>query len=206
MLHGQLPDVDIQATVKAFGSAHAPLRLLIASDVASEGLNLHYQSHRLIHFDISWSLMVFQQRNGRVDRYGQTAGAQDRLPADGAPHERIRGDLRYLEILIDKDEQAAKNIGDPSAFMGLYDEELEVAKVAAAMESNTTAEAFAAQLAQDDVDPFEALWGAAQAGGAPAVNEPDTPTCMPRAAAPTCTHGQRLPACSATTTPTCATR
>ena len=32
------------------------------------------------------------------------------------------------------------------------------------MESNTTAEAFAEQLAQGDVDPFEALWGAAQAG------------------------------------------
>jgi hypothetical protein len=50
--------------------------------------------------------------------------------------------------------------------MGLYDEELEVAKVAAAMRVNTTAEAFAAQLAKGDVDPFEALWGAAQAGGA----------------------------------------
>lgn len=171
VLHGQMPDVDIQNTVKAFGSAHTPLRLLIASDVASEGLNLHYQSHRLIHFDISWSLMVFQQRNGRVDRYGQLKVPQIGYMLTVPQHERIRGDLRYLEILIDKDEQAAKNIGDPSAFMGLYDEELEVAKVAAAMESNTTAEAFAAQLAQGDVDPFEALWGAAQAGTALEANE-----------------------------------
>lgn len=178
VLHGQLPDVEIQATVKAFGSAHQPLRLLIASDVASEGLNLHYQSHRLIHFDISWSLMVFQQRNGRVDRYGQL-----RVPKIGylltvPHHERIRGDLRYLEILIDKDEQAAKNIGDPSAFMGLYDEELEVAKVAAAMEGNTTAEAFAAQLANGDVDPFEALWGAAQADATLTVQDA-TPLGIP---------------------------
>lgn len=163
VLHGQLPDVEIQSTVKAFGSAHSPLRLLIASDVASEGLNLHYQSHRLIHFDISWSLMVFQQRNGRVDRYGQLQVPKIGYMLTVPQHERIRGDMRYLEILIEKDEQAAKNIGDPSAFMGLYDEELEVAKVAAAMESNTTAEAFAAQLAQGDVDPFEALWSAAQA-------------------------------------------
>ena len=72
ILHGQLPDQEIQQTVENFGRTHSPLRLLIASDVASEGLNLHYQAHRLIHFDIPWSLMVFQQRNGRVDRYGQT--------------------------------------------------------------------------------------------------------------------------------------
>lgn len=174
ILHGQLSDLEIQETVENFGKTHSPLRLLIASDVASEGLNLHYQSHRLIHFDISWSLMVFQQRNGRVDRYGQT-----RVPKIGylltVPHnERIRGDLRYLEILIDKDEQAARNIGDPSAFMGLYDEELEVAKVAAAIESNTTAEAFAAELAKGDADPFEILWNAAQTGGTLPANEAAT--------------------------------
>ena len=174
VLHGQLPDVEIQDTVQAFGSAHSPLRLLIASDVASEGLNLHYQSHRLIHFDISWSLMVFQQRNGRVDRYGQLRAPRIGYLLTEPQHPRIRGDLRYLEILIDKDEQAARNIGDPSAFMGLYDEELEVAHVAAAMQGNTTAEAFAAQLAQGDVDPFEALWAAAQAGAAPAVHEAGT--------------------------------
>ena len=188
VLHGQLADVDIQATVKAFGSAHSPLRLLIASDVASEGLNLHYQSHRLIHFDISWSLMVFQQRNGRVDRYGQLQVPKIGYMLTVPHHERIRGDMRYLEILIEKDEQAAKNIGDPSAFMGLYDEELEVAKVAAAMESNTSAEAFAAQLAQGDVDPFEALWSAAQADAAPTAQDarpanvqaaPSAPTSAP---------------------------
>lgn len=171
VLHGQLPDVEIQTTVKDFGSAHSPLRLLIASDVASEGLNLHYQAHRLIHFDISWSLMVFQQRNGRVDRYGQLRAPRIGYLLTEPRHARIRGDLRYLEILIDKDEQAARNIGDPSAFMGLYDEDLEVAHVANAMQANTTAEAFAAQLAQGDVDPFEALWAAAQTSAAPTVHD-----------------------------------
>jgi superfamily II DNA/RNA helicase len=136
ILHGQIARRGHSGYGRRTSAAtHSPLRLLIASDVASEGLNLHYQSHRLIHFDISWSLMVFQQRNGRVDRYGQTPGTQDWLPANGAPATSAYGaTLRYLEILIDKDEQAAKNIGDPSAFMGLYDEELEVAKVAAAIE------------------------------------------------------------------------
>jgi superfamily II DNA or RNA helicase len=158
ILHGQLPDQDIQQTVEDFGKTHSPLRLLIASDVASEGLNLHYQAHRLIHFDISWSLMVFQQRNGRVDRYGQIHAPKIGYLLTQPCNERIRGDLRYLEILINKDEQAAKNIGDPSAFMGLYDEELETVEVAKAIEGNSTAEEFAALLAGDDIDPFEALW------------------------------------------------
>jgi len=185
ILHGQLSDEEIGTTVENFGKTHSPLRLLIASDVASEGLNLHYQSHRLIHFDIPWSLMVFQQRNGRVDRYGQS-----RVPKIGylltrPSNERVRGDLRYLEILIDKDEQAARNIGDPSSFMGLYDEELEVAQVAAAIESKTTAEAFEAQLAKGDVDPFEALWGSAKEGAPQRVKEPSPPLFGTATSAPT---------------------
>lgn len=176
ILHGQLPDQDIQHTVEDFGKTHSPLRLLIASDVASEGLNLHYQAHRLIHFDIPWSLMIFQQRNGRVDRYGQTRAPRIGYLITEPSHARIRGDLRYLEILIDKDEQAARNIGDPSSFMGLYDEELEVAAVAAAIEGPGTAEAFAAQLAGGDVDPFELLFGAEQAEVDPANIEAATPT------------------------------
>ncbi|TIC80326.1 DEAD/DEAH box helicase [Crenobacter intestini] len=184
ILHGQLPDLEIQQTVEDFGKSHSPLRLLIASDVASEGLNLHYQAHRLLHFDISWSLMVFQQRNGRVDRYGQL-----RAPRIGylltEPHnDAIRGDLRYLEILIEKDTQAARNIGDPSAFMGLYDEELETLEVASAMEEGRTAEMFAAMLASDDVDPFELLWNSEEASDAPAAVPPPAtgaPTVRPPA-------------------------
>lgn len=71
ILHGGMSDVDQQRIVEEFGKDEAPVRLLIASDVASEGINLHFLCHRMIHFDIPWSLMVFQQRNGRIDRYGQ---------------------------------------------------------------------------------------------------------------------------------------
>ena len=169
ILHGQLPDQEIQQTVENFGRTHSPLRLLIASDVASEGLNLHYQAHRLIHFDIPWSLMVFQQRNGRVDRYGQTRAPMIGYLYTQPDDERIRGDLRYLEILVEKDEQAAHNIGDPSVFMGLYDEEAEAQKVAGAIEGQQTAEAFSAELdanaAQDIADPFAELFGHSGDGG-----------------------------------------
>jgi superfamily II DNA/RNA helicase len=71
LLHGQMADTEQQDLVERFGRLDDPLRVLLCSDVASEGLNLHYFCHRLVHFDMPWSLMVFQQRNGRVDRYGQ---------------------------------------------------------------------------------------------------------------------------------------
>ena len=72
-ISGGMSDAEQQQIVENFGRTESKIRVLVASDVASEGLNLHYLSHRLIHFDIPWSLMVFQQRNGRIDRYGQKA-------------------------------------------------------------------------------------------------------------------------------------
>jgi len=121
ILHGGLSDKDQQDIVEAFGNETTPLRLLLASDVASEGINLHHQCHRLIHFDLPWSLMVFAQRNGRVDRYGQERDPEIVYLLAESANETIRGDARVLEVLIAKDEQAHRNIGDPSIFMNQYD-------------------------------------------------------------------------------------
>ena len=116
-----MSDVDQQRVVEDFGNTQRPVRLLICSDVASEGINLHYQCHRLIHFDMPWSLMVFQQRNGRVDRYGQDATPQIVYLVTESANPTIRGDTRILEVLMAKDEQAYRNIGDPSVFMDVHD-------------------------------------------------------------------------------------
>ena len=120
-LHGAMSDVEQQRVVEDFGNAQRPVRLLLCSDVASEGINLHYQCHHLIHFDLPWSLMVFQQRNGRVDRYGQTATPVIVYLLTASTNPTIRGDTRILEVLMEKDEQAYKNIGDPSVFMDVHD-------------------------------------------------------------------------------------
>jgi superfamily II DNA or RNA helicase len=138
LMHGQLPDTAQQEIVERFGRREDPLRLLLCSDVASEGLNLHYFCHRLIHFDLPWSLMVFQQRNGRVDRYGQAQEPQILYLFTATQVETIRGDLRILEILQQKDEQATLNLGDPAAFLNVYDPDREVEKVSDFMASGMT--------------------------------------------------------------------
>ncbi|MEW6166495.1 MAG: DEAD/DEAH box helicase [Pseudomonadota bacterium] len=176
VLHGQLPDADMQTIVEDFGKTHSPLRLLIASDVASEGLNLHFQSHRLVHYDIPWSLMVFQQRNGRVDRYGQTRTPLIAYLSTDTAQPKIGGDVRILDILITKDEQAARNIGDPSIFMGLYDEAAEALRVAQAIESGESAEDFAAALqpSEQDLDWLDALMAGSAAAAPPAQTADDS--------------------------------
>ena len=155
ILHGGMSDTEQQDVVEDFGNEASPLRLLLASDVASEGINLHYLSHRMIHFDIPWSLLTFQQRNGRIDRYGQGQQPQLHYLLTESSHPKIRGDQRILEILIEKDAQVQDNIGDPSEFTGLHTPEEEEAAIAAAIEAGKSPDAFKAAY-----------------GGAPATDDP----------------------------------
>lgn len=158
VLHGG-SDLDQQRIVEEFGKLKSTVRLLLASDVASEGLNLHYLCHRLIHFDVPWSLMVFAQRNGRIDRYGQEKAPQIVYMLTDSQSEEIKGDARILELLADRDEQATKNIGDPSALMGVYNIDDETSITAKAMEDGLDVETFDAKLSHMKVDPFELLLG-----------------------------------------------
>lgn len=162
-LHGTMSDVEQQAIVDSFGQEKSDLRLLIASDVASEGINLHYQCHRMIHFDIPWSLMVFRQRNGRIDRYGQSEKPLILYLSTRSNNAKFAGDVRVLNLLTIKDDQATKNIGDPSALLNAYDVDAEEAITASVIEGAVTAEQFEARL-DEAFDPF-AFFSEIDAGG-----------------------------------------
>ena len=140
VLKGDDSDKDLMDAVEKFNRAENPVRLMLATDVASEGLNLHRLCHRLVHFDIPWSLMTFQQRNGRVDRYGQTKQPLIRYLQTVEPEEenaKLFGDARVLELLVEKDENASKTIDDPREFGGTKEEQ----------------EAHTAAVMQNEVDP-----------------------------------------------------
>ena len=158
-MYGGMNDKELQRIVDEFGRPESPIRILVASDVASEGINLHYLSHRLIHFDIPWSLMVFQQRNGRIDRYGQTETPDIRYMLIQSDNDEIHGDARIMEILVKKEENALKNIGDPAVLFGKFNQEEEEEETARAIENNVKAEDFEKQLdaKEDEFDPFEIM-------------------------------------------------
>ena len=73
-LHGALAREERDAVINAFqtrpGKA-SPVRILLATDAASEGINLHNFCKYMIHVEIPWNPNVMEQRNGRIDRHGQ---------------------------------------------------------------------------------------------------------------------------------------
>ncbi len=124
VLHGSLAENEIADIVNDFNKKDSSVRLLLCSDVASEGVNLHHYSHRMIHFDLPWSLMTFQQRNGRIDRYGQKFQPSIIYLQTLAENDKIRDDAGVLKKLEEKDRQAQINIDDPSAFAKSEDEQI----------------------------------------------------------------------------------
>lgn len=121
LFHAGLPDTDQMEIVEDFGKQDSPVRILLATDVASEGVNLHYFCNHLVHFDIPWSLITLEQRNGRIDRYGQEKTPHIKYLVTVAKNPDVHSDLRILVRLIAKEEMAYKNLGDAATILRLYD-------------------------------------------------------------------------------------
>lgn len=68
---GDLPSDERRARVEEMGDAGQ--RLLVATDCLSEGVNLQSLFDTVLHYDLSWNPTRHQQREGRVDRFGQPA-------------------------------------------------------------------------------------------------------------------------------------
>ena len=90
--------------------ASEPLRILIATDAAREGLNLQAHCSDLFHFDLPWNPGRIEQRNGRIDRKLQPAAVVSChyfvLPQ--------RVEDRVLEVLVIKTETIKRELGSLS--------------------------------------------------------------------------------------------
>jgi superfamily II DNA or RNA helicase len=72
-LYGGMDSEDRERTKNEFQArpARSPVRILVATDAASEGIDLQKHCWRMLHWEIPWNPSRLEQRNGRVDRHGQ---------------------------------------------------------------------------------------------------------------------------------------
>jgi superfamily II DNA or RNA helicase len=140
LLHGGLADVKQMEVIEEFGLGESKVRLLLTGDMASEGVNLHRECHHLIHFDLPWSLITIEQRNGRIDRYGQEQPPDIRALIVTPDHPRLTGDIRVLSRLLQREDQAHRAFGESGSLLGLHAPDAEEAAIAKALRDGTDAD------------------------------------------------------------------
>ena len=105
-ISGRIGDEERRAMIDAIDPDQP--RVLVATDCLSEGINLQEKFTAVLHYDLPWNPNRLEQREGRVDRYGQTARRVKAVrfygrdnPVDGA----------VIEVLLDKARQIHKALG-----------------------------------------------------------------------------------------------
>ncbi|GAB1339053.1 helicase-related protein [Streptomyces sp. E-15] len=83
-------------------------RVLIATDCLSEGVNLQHHFDAVVHYDLAWNPTRHDQREGRVDRYGQK---RDEVRVITMYGEDNGIDGKVLEVLFKKHRQIKKDLG-----------------------------------------------------------------------------------------------
>jgi superfamily II DNA or RNA helicase len=122
IIYGGMALEDRERIKAAFQAnpAESSVRILLATDAASEGINLQNHCWQLIHYEIPWNPNRMEQRNGRVDRHGQKHSEVDVYHFVGAGFDATRpgqapgdleGDLEFLLRAALKVESIREDLG-----------------------------------------------------------------------------------------------
>jgi superfamily II DNA or RNA helicase len=108
--------------------ADYPVRVLLATDAASEGISLQRQCHLLAHAEIPWNPNRLEQRNGRIDRHGQPAAevlVHHCVSAGWETGQRgsLEGDFDFLARVVTKVEQIREDLGSAGPVIAAQIEE-----------------------------------------------------------------------------------
>ena len=97
-----------EEAAKEAGTGTGARRVLVATDCLSEGVNLQHYFDAVVHYDLAWNPTRHDQREGRVDRYGQK---RDRVKVVTIYGSDNGIDGKVLEVLIKKHRQIRKDLG-----------------------------------------------------------------------------------------------
>ena len=124
MLYGGMDTEERERVKAAFQASpdRSPVRILLATDAASEGIDLQNHCSRLIHYEIPWNPNRLEQRNGRIDRHGQRAkevqvyhfvgkGYDARSVSATRQPGDLEGDLEFLMRAARKVETIREDLG-----------------------------------------------------------------------------------------------
>ncbi len=113
-LFGGMDEMERDRVKRAFNDPAHPVRLLLATDAAAEGLNLQRTARYLLHYDCPWNPSKLEQRNGRLDRHGQ---ARDVTVYHFVSDQD--DDLKFLAHVIAKADEIREDLGSVNE---LFDE------------------------------------------------------------------------------------
>lgn len=104
LIYGGMDPEEREAVKAAFQASpsESPVRILLATDAASEGIDLQNHCHLMIHLEIPYNPNVMEQRNGRIDRHGQRSSEVTiwhPVDAEGRHGDDILRALRKLETM-----------------------------------------------------------------------------------------------------------
>lgn len=111
---GEFTSEERREKVAELGDAER--RLLVATDCLSEGVNLQEHFDSVVHYDLSWNPTRHEQREGRVDRFGQNGPVKDKSGKTIVRATLIYGannpvDGAVLEVILRKAEKIRKELG-----------------------------------------------------------------------------------------------
>jgi len=121
-LHGGMAADEREMLRQAFQAdpSEHPMRILVATDAASEGIDLHWHCHRVVNYDIPFNPNKLEQRIGRIDRYGQRVNPEIRHFVGAGwqqSTDSYEADLEFLSRVARKVAQMEEDLGAVNAVL-----------------------------------------------------------------------------------------